>query len=158
MIGIELRLILAALLLASIGGAYLYGRHDGRVACEEKYAVKEAAATKADLESLATAVQNANSIAMGTQDLLNKGRAKSVIDRGIISHEIKTNPIYLNDCLHPTGVMQWNALSQTGAAVPNSAPLPQFDSPVSSGNGPAAAGRKSRIIAPIAPGGKADIR
>ena len=155
---LELYLIALFVLLASLGGMWFFAKHEGRLEERAVWESKQAQATKKDLESLTQAVGMANQIAQDTADKLSKAKGQRVIDRGVISREIQNNVVYANDCLPPTGRLQWDALSKSGTVLPDSGSVQQPDHAMPSANGPATTGRQS-WVAPAKPSGvPANIR
>lgn len=140
----EIYLIGLIVLAASLAGMWFFAKHEGRLEERAVWEAKQAAATKADLDSLTSAVNTAADIARGTQELLNKGRAKSVIDRGVIEREIKTNVVYASNCFPPSGIVRWNDISAGRALLPDSTAGQQPDPAVPNPNGAAGSGQQGR--------------
>lgn len=139
--------IAGLLMLLSAVGAYFYAKHVGVMEERGRWEVKQAAATKADLEGLRTAVEAGSKIAQNALDRLNKGKAERVIDRGVIEREIKTNTVYAVDCLPATGLVQYNRISAGLRVVPVGTPGPKPDATVPAGDGTAGGGRQERDAA-----------
>lgn len=111
-------IIIAVAILAALG----WGWHEHSKGVDEergRWEVKAAAATRADLADLQTAIATANTIAQTTADTLAKRKTNSVIDRGVIEREIRTDVRYVNDCMPDTGRLQWNAILQNGTVLPS---------------------------------------
>jgi len=131
-------LIVAAIVVAALG----WGWHEKNVGVEEERARwerKAAAATQADLAELQIAVATSSTIAQTTATTLAKRSANSIIDRGVIEREIRTDIRYVNTCLPDVGRMQWNALLQNGTVLSGSSASTKFDELLPDGNGKASA-------------------
>jgi hypothetical protein len=128
-----LGIILAIAALAAFGwGAHK--KHEGVMEERGRWEVKQAAATSADLTSLKQAIDTSAGITAATLAELQKKKAATLIDRGVIEREIKTDVRYTTDCGPDSGRVQWNAISAGNALVPGSAAGLKPDPAVPQGN------------------------
>lgn len=129
-----------------------YQKHRGETEERARWEAKEAAATKADLISLTSAVQNANQIAKDAQTAAAAKVQQRVIDRGVIDHVISTNTVYADACFDADGLRAWNDVSAGRALVPGSTPGLKLAPALSTGSGASGTGQQGRNPAPIPPG------
>lgn len=150
-------IIIAVALLTAFGwGQYM--KHEGRMEERQVWEAKQAEAAKVDLEALTGAVNKSNEIAGQTLTAIQKGKARSVIDRGVIQREINTNTIYASDCFAPTGLVQWNALSAGRAIVQSGATESQPNARVPEGSSTTSSRQQGRNPLVKPPSGKGNIR
>ncbi len=154
----EIYLVVFLVIGLGITGAYFYAKHEGVMEERARWEVKQAAATKADLDSLTQAVGMSNQIALDTAEKIGKGKARSVIDRGVIEREIRTDVRYVNDCLPDAGRLRWNDISAGRPLLPDSSAGAKPDGRVPEGNGAASAGWKSRNPLAQPSGGAGGLR
>jgi hypothetical protein len=115
---LELYGIVLAVALLAAAGAYAYAKHQGVMEERDRWELKAAAATKADLVALTDAVNKGAQIAQNTYDQVKNGKAGRVIDRGVIEREIRTDVRYSNDCFPDSGRLHWNAINAGKPLLP----------------------------------------
>ena len=130
---LEIYGIAAALILLAAFGWGAYKKHEGVIEERARWEAKVAAATKADLDSLTQAVQQANTIAQTTQDKLKTQQATRVIEKGVIEREIRTDVRYAADCFPDSGRLHWDAISAGRALLPVSPAIPKPDASLPQG-------------------------
>lgn len=154
----EIYLIGLIVMAASLAGMWFFAKHEGRIEEQTIWENKQAAATKADLDSLTQAIGMSNQIAQDTQEALKKGKAKSIIDRGVIEREIRTDVRYVNDCFPDTGRLRWNAISAGNPLVPDSTAGSGTGGGVPAGVGPTSPGLQRGNTPPQSPSSAGGIR
>lgn len=108
--------VLLVACLAAGGWCY----HLGGNAADARWEVKQAKATAIDLKTLQDAVQQNIALTQGALGRIDGIKATHTTVKGVIEREILTNPIYSNDCLPDTGVVQWNSISAGRTVLPSS--------------------------------------
>lgn len=116
---LELYGIAFIVLLASLAGMWFYAKHEGRLEERAVWEVKQAAATKADLQELIDAQAYTNTLATETKDAIGKIKVVNITRQGVIEREIKTDVRYVNDCFPESGRLQWNAISAGRPIMPS---------------------------------------
>lgn len=124
---LEIYLIGALLLVACVTGAYFYAKHQGVIEERARWELKQAAATKADLQELIDAQAYSNTLVTETKDAIGKIRIVNITKTGAIEREIKTDVRYVNDCFPDTGRLQWNAISAGAGVLPDRGTGQQLD-------------------------------
>lgn len=117
---LEIYGIMLLVMLAITAGAYFKGHSNGVKKERNVWELKQATATKADLQELKVVVTEGNNIAKGVSDSLQKQKPVRIIEKGVIEREIKTDVRYAADCFPDTGRLQWNSISAGRSLVPSS--------------------------------------